>query len=56
MPLPKSKSVKKIGKFIEAEHPEWPEAQQTAVKLNQARKYGASIPPPPKKSKKKGAK
>ena len=54
MPIPNTKSVRTLRAFFRKEHPEWSAAQVTAVTLKEARKHGASIPPPPKKRNNRG--
>ena len=43
MPLPKTKDISKLIRFIKKEHPEMSQKQAVAIALNQARKSGAKI-------------
>lgn len=43
MPLPKTKNVGTIIKFLKKEKPHMSLAQRRAIALSQARKYGAKI-------------
>lgn len=47
MPLPKTKSVAKIMRFLKKEKPSWSREKKIAVALEQARKHGANINPNP---------
>ena len=44
MPLPETKSVGKLMRFLKKEKPGMPKKQKIAISLNQARKAGANIP------------
>lgn len=48
MPLPKSKSVSVIMKFLKKEKPNMPMKQMQAIALEQARKMGMKIKKPKK--------
>ena len=49
MPLPKTKNVGKLIRFIKKEHPEMKKKQLVAIALSTARKSGARIPKRKKK-------
>lgn len=44
MPLPKTKSVGKVMRFLKKEKPNMPQKQKVAIALETARKAGAKIP------------
>ena len=53
MPVPKTKSVAKLREWFKKDKPNWPAKQVEAAALNTARRNGASIPAPKKKTKSK---
>lgn len=44
MPLPETKNVGKLMKFLKKDKPGMPTKKKIAITLNQARKSGANIP------------
>ncbi len=44
MPLPETKNVGKLMKFLKKDKPGMPKKQKIAIALSQARKAGANIP------------
>lgn len=44
MPLPKTKNVSRLIKFLKKEKPKMKKKQRVAIALEQARKAGARIP------------
>ncbi|HDP36493.1 MAG TPA: hypothetical protein ENN27_01285 [Candidatus Atribacteria bacterium] len=53
MPLPVTRNIGVIMRYIKKEHPEWSRKQQLAVALSQARKAGAKILKKKRKSRSK---
>ena len=44
MPIPKTKNVGKVMKFLKKDKPGMPQKQKVAIALSQARSAGAHIP------------